>query len=58
MARKRILFAGYAKVHFVCFLPVYRELAKQPDVELFLSGGHRTVDGVVLEVGEQQVVAG
>ena len=40
---KRVLFAGYAPVHFVCFLPVYRQLSADPDVELFLSGGFRTV---------------
>ena len=38
----RILFAGYAPVHFVCFLPIYRRLARMKGVELFLSGG-RTV---------------
>ena len=36
---KRVLFSGYAPVHFVCFLPVYYELAKDPRVEVWLSGG-------------------
>jgi hypothetical protein len=36
---KRVLFSGYAPVHFVCFLPVYHELMKDPRVEVWLSGG-------------------
>ncbi len=43
--KKRILFTGYAQVHFVCFLPVYRLLAETPDVEVFLSGGFRRKSG-------------
>ncbi len=43
--RKRILFTGYAQVHFVCFLPVYRILAGDPDVEVFLSGGFKRKKG-------------
>jgi CDP-glycerol:poly(glycerophosphate) glycerophosphotransferase len=39
--RKRILFSGYAPVHFVCFLPVYRSLLDDPSVELWLSGGFK-----------------
>jgi len=39
--KKRILFTGYAQVHFVCFLPVYRLLAEDRDVEIFLSGGFK-----------------
>jgi hypothetical protein len=39
--RKRVLFSGYAPVHFVCFLPVYRRLAEDPSVELWLSGGFK-----------------
>ena len=45
MKQKRVLFSGYAKVHFVCFLPVYEQLRRCSDVELFLSGGHKVVDG-------------
>lgn len=41
MSKKRILFSGYAKVHFVCFLPVYQELQRCSEVELFLSGGYK-----------------
>jgi len=39
--RKRVLFTGYAPVHFVCFLPVYRRLLDDPSVELWLSGGFK-----------------
>ena len=35
----RILFTGYAPVHVVCFLPVYRRLVGVPGVEIFFSGG-------------------
>ncbi len=36
---KRILFAGYAPVHFICFLPVYNILAEDERMEIWLSGG-------------------
>jgi hypothetical protein len=35
---KRILFAGYAPVHFVCFQPVYRRLSRARGLDIFLSG--------------------
>jgi hypothetical protein len=41
MNKKRILFSGYAPVHFLCFSPVYRRLLETPDVEIYLSGGFR-----------------
>ncbi len=41
---KRILFAGYAPVHFICCLPVYRRLAADPRVEFWLSGGFKRID--------------
>ncbi len=40
--RKRVLFTGYAPIHFVCFLPVFLELAKDPRIELFVSGGFKS----------------
>ncbi len=43
--KKRILFTGYAQVHFVCFLPVYQVLAKDPDIDIFLSGGFKRKEG-------------
>lgn len=36
---KRILFTGYAPVHFVCFRPIYERLIRLPDVDVFVSGG-------------------
>ncbi len=42
--RKRILFTGYAPVHFVCFLPIYQRLRDDPRIELTLSGGFRRED--------------
>jgi hypothetical protein len=36
---KRILFSGYAPVHFVCFRPLYERLRRLKGVEVFLSGG-------------------
>lgn len=35
----RVVFTGYAPVHFVCFRPLYDRLIKHPDVEVCLSGG-------------------
>ncbi len=37
--RKRVLFAGYAPVHFVCFQPIYERLKRRRDIEIVLSGG-------------------
>lgn len=36
---RRILFAGYAPVHFVCFQSLYRKLSRLKGVEVYLSGG-------------------
>jgi CDP-Glycerol:Poly(glycerophosphate) glycerophosphotransferase len=36
---RRILFAGYAPVHFVCFQSLYRRLTRVKGVEIYLSGG-------------------
>ena len=45
-SRKRILFSGYAPVHFVCFLPVYQRLLQDPRVDVWLSGGFKqTING-------------
>jgi hypothetical protein len=41
----RILFTGYAPVHFVCFRPLYDQLKQEPDVEVLVSGGVRARDG-------------
>ncbi len=46
---KRILFTGYAPTHFVCFRPVYRRLAAESGVEVWLSGGFRSKTGEATE---------
>ncbi len=35
---KRLLFTGYAPVHFVCFRPIYQRLSKVPGLTIHLSG--------------------
>ena len=37
--RARVVFAGYAPVHFVCFQPLYERLRRIEGVEVWLSGG-------------------
>ncbi len=34
----RVLFTGYAPVHFVCFRPIYHRLCKVPGLTIHLSG--------------------
>ncbi len=38
---KRVLFSGYAPVHFLSFEPVYRALRDRPELSILLSGGFR-----------------
>ena len=38
----RILFSGYAWVHFACFRPVYDRLRELPGVDISVSGGLRS----------------
>lgn len=40
-APSRVLFTGYAPVHFVCFKPLYERLAAMPGVDVRVSGGLR-----------------
>ncbi|MEA2157472.1 MAG: hypothetical protein QOE11_3612 [Solirubrobacteraceae bacterium] len=42
MAVTRILFTGYAPVHFACFRPLYQALLAQPGVDVAVSGGLRS----------------
>ena len=42
MRTRRVLFSGYARVHFVCFLPVYQRLRTDPQLEVYLSGGYKS----------------
>jgi len=44
-ARARIVFAGYAPVHFVCFQPIYERLRRSRDIDVFLSGGREAAPG-------------
>ena len=37
-----VLFTGYAPVHFLCFRPLYDQLVRLADVEVYVSGGLRT----------------
>jgi len=39
----KVLFTGYAPVHFACFKPLYDQLQQLPRVEVYLSGGTRTM---------------
>jgi hypothetical protein len=45
---KRVLFTGYAPVHFVCFRPIYEQLKRISGVEVFVSGGTEAGDGMAL----------
>lgn len=38
----RVLFTGYAPVHFLCFRPIYDHLTTVPGVRVDLSGGTRS----------------
>ena len=44
---RRILFTGYAPVHVVCFMPVYRLLRQDARLDIWFSGGflNKTADG-------------
>jgi len=41
----RVLFTGYAPVHFVCFRPMFDALRALAGMEVFVSGGLQTRDG-------------
>ena len=40
----RMLFTGYAHVHFVCFSPLFDALRQDAGVEVLVSGGLRSLD--------------
>lgn len=45
----RILFCGYAPIHFICFQPIYKRLSKIPNLDIYLSEGERAKqDGAVV----------
>lgn len=39
--KARILFCGYAPVHFVCFQPIFRQLSKISWIDIYFCGGER-----------------
>lgn len=41
----RILFAGYAPVHFICFRPIYERLKRMKDVTVYFTGEREAEDG-------------
>lgn len=47
----RILFTGYAPVHFLCFQPIYERIKDYEGVDVKVSGGLRTktADGVLYD---------
>lgn len=44
----RVLFTGYAPVHFVCFQPLFNALRREPGIEVLVSGGTRGTDSAGL----------
>ncbi len=46
---RRVLFTGYAPVHFLCFQPLFERLLAEPGVDVYVAGGLRekTEDGHV-----------
>lgn len=46
----RLLFSGYAPVHFVCFRPLYERLRRISGVTVYFSGGRRQKDGNDLDL--------
>lgn len=53
---RRILFTGYAPVHFVCFQPLFEALRGEPGIEVLVSGGTRTVDEAGLREHDTQAM--
>jgi len=39
--KERILFCGYAPVHFVCFQPIFKQLSKFKWIDIYFSQGER-----------------
>lgn len=47
----KVLFTGYAPVHFACFRPLYDQLVNDPQIDVYVSGGLRrkTIDGTLYD---------
>ena len=56
-APRRILFAGYAPVHFVCFQPLYERLRRMRGVEVVLSGGRAAMEDGTGKLTAKQLYA-
>ena len=54
---RRILFAGYAPVHFVCFQPLYERLRRMRGIEVVLSGGRDALDDGTAKLTAKQLYA-
>ena len=54
---RRILFAGYAPVHFVCFQPLYERLRRVRGVEIVLSGGRAALEDGTGKLTAKQLYA-
>ena len=54
---RRILFAGYAPVHFVCFQPLYERLRRVRGIEVVLSGGRDALDDGTAKLTAKQLYA-
>jgi hypothetical protein len=52
----RVLFTGYAHVHFVCFRPLFDAFRTEPGVEVLVSGGLRQVDEAGLREHDTQAM--
>lgn len=49
----KVLFTGYAPVHFACFKPLYQRFVKDSNVEMFVSGGLREKTDQGIEYDEK-----
>lgn len=49
----KVLFTGYAPVHFACFRPLFEQLTRLDGVEVMLSGGLRTRQGEAVTYDER-----
>jgi hypothetical protein len=56
-APRRILFAGYAPVHFVCFQPLYERLRRMRGIEVVLSGGREALEDGTGKLTAKQLYA-
>ena len=56
-APRRVLFAGYAPVHFVCFQPLYERLRRVRGVEIVLSGGREALEDGTGKLTAKQLYA-